>query len=431
MSVSSARRTSARLLLAGLLAGGALTAGTVAAGPASAAAQAFAAVPAGTLTVVSSTSYRSGSSTLTILGEVRNDGKAVVPYGRVFLQRLDAAGAVLDTVDAFLDRQQLGAGETTGFLTNDDVPAGYASYRVASLEQGEFSDAPNHRFEVAVTSASASGISGTVKNLNTAPAGSPEVELLLRDSAGALYDIATAYGRGSGENGAMLPGETVSFTATRFSSQPFKADGTVVGQAESSSDPSPFPTQLGLRVPKLVTAGTAGRVEIKVLGAGATSAAPAGIKVQLWGREAGQSAFRLLRTVTTTGSSTVGFDLKPQRDIRWQARVPQATNAEPSVSGYTLTQVAFGVSTTVDTPGDTAVFRGGVRPASTGQLVYLQQQVGTGWRSVRSVKLSSSSTYSFTLKSPANGSVYRVYKPAVTGNQAGVGPAYRLTRSFF
>ncbi|MCW2777605.1 MAG: Type secretion-associated serine protease mycosin [Frankiales bacterium] len=432
---TSTLRVPARVLLAGLLAGSAVSAASaIGVSPALAAGVVRSTDPvpsaSGQLVLVSSTA-RPASGGLDVVGEVRNDWNRVAGYPAVSIELLDASGTVLATKDASTKADALAPGEHSGFATYTDLPAGYASYRVKAAPRASSYHVPNHGFEVAVTGSSPSAITGTVKNTNTSAVNSPAVELDLRDAAGAVYDVDTAYVKGSGTDGDLVPGETVSFSVPRFSDDPFQSDGTITALAESSSDPSPFPTELGLAVPKLVAAGTSGTVTITVLGRGATGAAPAGVKVQLFGREARQPAFRLLRTLATTGSSTISFDLKPQRDIRWQARVPEAANATASASGYTLTQVAFGVSTTVDTPGDTATFHGGVRPASAGSVVYLQQQSGGVFRNVRSVKLSSSSTYSFTLKSPANGSIFRVYKPAVTGNQAGYGDAYRLTRYAF
>lgn len=429
MSVSFARRATARLVIAGLLAGSAVSVGAVStAAPAAAQTAAPAPSATGRLVVVSSTSYATGS-TRVFLGEVRNDWNKVVEPSAVPLQLLDASGNVLQSTQVFPARSYLAPGETTTFARSLTPPPGYASFRTGALTTEIGSRVPNHAFEVTVTSSSASGISGTVKNLNTATAAAPSVELVLRDAAGAVYDVDRAFPKGTGTDGALAPGETASFTAQRFSSDPFRGDGSVTGLAESFSARSPYPTQIGVKVPAKVTAGQAGRVVLTVLGAGTDGAVPPGVKVQLFGREAGQSAFKLLRSATTTGSPTLTFDLKPQRDIRWQGRVPAAPNAVASTSSPALTQVAFGVTSTGSTSGTGGTLSGGVRPASPGALVYLQQQVGGVWRNVASQRLTSSSTYAFRVVKPVGRYTYRVFKPAVTGNQAGYGPVMVYTVS--
>ncbi|MCU1691929.1 MAG: Type secretion-associated serine protease mycosin [Frankiales bacterium] len=427
------RRTAARVLLAGLVAAGLPLASGLAT-PASAASTVRAADPAptaaGRMTVVSSGSRPSGDR-LVLFGEVRNDWNRVASTPRVHVDLLGANGAVLAGEDLYTDLNKLLPGEHTTFRQSVAKPAGYASAKVTSVTTPSSYSVPNHGFTVTLTGNTVDGTSrtltGTVRNDNTAAASLPAVTLVLRDAAGTVYDSDDAYPKTADSSSTLAPGATASFSTTRFSDDPYVEGGSISAVAESSSAPSPFPTELGLSVPKLVSAGEAGTVKITVLGKGTLGAAPAGIKVQLTGREARQPAFRLLRTVTTTGSSTVSFDLKPQRDIRWQAKVPAAANAVASASGYTLTQVAFGVSTTGTTRSGSGTLSGGVRPASAGAVVYLQQQTGGVFRNVASYKLSSSSTYTFTVRKPVGRYTYRVYKPAVTGNQAGYGPVMVYT----
>jgi len=71
---------------------------------------------------------------------------------------------------------------------------------------------------------------------------------------------------------------------------------------------------------------------------------------------------------------------------------------------------------------------GGVNPYHVGQVVYLQHYTGGGrWANVASGKLSSKSTYVFTLKPSARGTYsYRVVKPADVDHLLAVSP----TRSF-
>ncbi len=434
MSTSLSRRATARVLLAGLVAAGlplasGLTAPAAAAGTVRAADPAP--TPSGTVVVVSSTSRPSGTNGLVVVGEVRNDWNRVVSYPKVHVELLGSGGTVLSQDDEFTDLVRLSPGEHATFRSSYTKPAGYTGYRITGATTPASSFVPNHRFTVALTGNTLNGsertITGTVRNDNTATASLPVVSVVLRDASGVVYDTDQAFPTNADDSSTLAPGASATFTVRRFSGDPYLDGGTVSAVAESGTSPSPYPTELGLKVPAKVVAGQAGTVRIVVRGRGTDGAVPAGVQVQLTGRETGQPAFRLLRTVTTTGGDTVSFDLKPQRDIRWQAKVPEAANASASVSGYTLTQVAFGVSTTGTTRSGSGTLAGGVRPASKGAVVYLQQQSGGAFRNVASTRLSTSSTYAFSVRKPRGSYTYRVYKPAVPGNQAGYGPVMVYT----
>jgi hypothetical protein len=63
--------------------------------------------------------------------------------------------------------------------------------------------------------------------------------------------------------------------------------------------------------------------------------------------------------------------------------------------------------------GGTTAFSGYVLPAHAGKLVYLQQYGSKVWKSIASVKLSTSGKYAFGIKPAAFGQIaYRVWFPA-------------------
>jgi hypothetical protein len=75
--------------------------------------------------------------------------------------------------------------------------------------------------------------------------------------------------------------------------------------------------------------------------------------------------------------------------------------------------------------GGTTAFSGYVAPAHAGQTVYLQQYGSKVWKSIASVKLSTSGKYAFGIKPAVRGQIaYRVYFPG----DADHAPAYSLNK---
>jgi hypothetical protein len=75
--------------------------------------------------------------------------------------------------------------------------------------------------------------------------------------------------------------------------------------------------------------------------------------------------------------------------------------------------------------GQTTAFSGYVAPAHAGQLVYLQQYGNKVWKSIASVKLSTSGKYAFGIKPAARGQIaYRVWFPG----DADHAPAYTINK---
>ena len=75
--------------------------------------------------------------------------------------------------------------------------------------------------------------------------------------------------------------------------------------------------------------------------------------------------------------------------------------------------------------GGTTAFSGYVTPAHAGQTVYLQQYGSKVWKSIASVKLSTSGKYAFGIKPAVRGQIaYRVYFPG----DADHAPAYTVNK---
>lgn len=71
------------------------------------------------------------------------------------------------------------------------------------------------------------------------------------------------------------------------------------------------------------------------------------------------------------------------------------------------------LSASTVTRGQTVRVRGTVTPNHRNQTVYLQRLDGSSWRTIGTVRLSSSSGYPFSVRVTARGSWrYRVVKPA-------------------
>ncbi|HEX5596456.1 MAG TPA: hypothetical protein VFX61_10635, partial [Micromonosporaceae bacterium] len=156
-----------------------------------------------------------------------------------------------------------------------------------------------------------------------------------------------------------------------------------------------------------------------------TGAVIAGASVQLYGRRKGSTSWVLLGTATSSSTGGLSFSHKPSwsLDYRWIYR------GSPQFAGVVSANRAVSVRVVVSaTLSKTSFARGGsvklsgkVSPSHAGKTVYLQRYVGGKWTTVTSRKLSSTSSYSFTIKPSSRGTYkYRVYRPADTDHLSGV-----------
>ncbi|MEV0153011.1 S8 family serine peptidase [Micromonospora sp. NPDC050686] len=167
-----------------------------------------------------------------------------------------------------------------------------------------------------------------------------------------------------------------------------------------------------------------------------TGAPIAGVPVELHARRKGTTTFTYLGSVTTTSTGSLTYArLRPEysTEYKWvfrgsndkatgQAHVGAASALKlVSVAPY----LSARLSKTSFALGGSVTLSGTVTPEHpAGQTVYLQRSVGGVWKDVASTKLSSVSSYSFTIKPAARGTYwYRVRKPADSDHLQAWSPA--------
>lgn len=384
----------------------------------------------GGVTVLTARTFLTYGDELNIVLEVRNDWNRVARFPTAEVALLDAGGATLDT--AYVQpHTDLLPGERGVLYGSRDRPDGYASFRVGPIKRSPSRDVvPNHGFRVEYLGQTPDDryvqgfpdrpgrtLRGRITNLNRTPAEGPVALFHLRDSAGVLYDTAEAF-----VDQTLQPGQTVDFTAGVFPGDPFDEGGTVDGTGESGSAPSPYPTDATLQTStSSVVAGQEAEVSALVYAAGTEVHAPKDLPVQLWGREQGQTSFRLLRSSRTDQYGAASWKLKPQRDIVWQVRVPASSTVGASASRTPVTKVAFAVASSGAASGGSFVATGRVTPARSGVVVRLQQLYPGPTRVVASGRVGSGGAFRLTTPLRKGTTFYRVVVPAVPGNQEGLG----------
>lgn len=155
-----------------------------------------------------------------------------------------------------------------------------------------------------------------------------------------------------------------------------------------------------------------------------------GAPAQLYGRRKGTTSWMLLGTATSSSTGYLSLSHRPlwSLDYQWIYRGSTVfTGAASSLRSVGVrTAVTATLSKTSFALGGSVTLSGKVS-GHAGTTVYLQRLVNGSWTTVTSKTLSSTSTYSFTIKPSSRGTYYyRVYKPADTDHLAGYSP----TRSF-
>ncbi|MEU4192140.1 S8 family serine peptidase [Kribbella sp. NPDC026611] len=144
----------------------------------------------------------------------------------------------------------------------------------------------------------------------------------------------------------------------------------------------------------------------------------AGLPTNLYVRPKTSSTFKLLAALKTSATGTVSFVDKPTVSSVYMmtfpgnadlmgTRTPDITvQVAPSMASATLAPAAIRL-------GQATAFSGYVAPAHAGKLVYLQQYGNKVWKSIASVKLSTSGKFAFGIKPAVRGQIaYRVWFPA-------------------
>jgi hypothetical protein len=129
----------------------------------------------------------------------------------------------------------------------------------------------------------------------------------------------------------------------------------------------------------------------------------AGAPVQLLARKVGTSSWVLVTTRTSSSTGIVSFTHKPTAsvDYLWVYRGSPIYMGAPSTARRVGVRMAITstLSRTSVPLGGTFAMSGSVSPNHAGQTIYLQRYVGSGkWTTVTTKRLSTSSTYSFSVK---------------------------------
>jgi serine protease len=139
----------------------------------------------------------------------------------------------------------------------------------------------------------------------------------------------------------------------------------------------------------------------------------AGLPVQLYGRAKNVSALKLIATLKTSSTGSVSYAVKPTTSSVYT--MVFAGNADlmgtrtADINVAVAPTVSSVLSPTAITLGKTTRLSGYVAPAHYGKPVYLQAYSAKTWRTIASVKLSTSGAYAFGIKPTARGSfAYRV-----------------------
>ncbi|MGW6197180.1 S8 family serine peptidase [Kribbella sp. NPDC055110] len=155
----------------------------------------------------------------------------------------------------------------------------------------------------------------------------------------------------------------------------------------------------------------------------------AGLPVNVYVRPKNSSKFTLLAALKTSPTGTLSVTHKPLVSSVYMLTFP----GNATLMGTRTVDVTVQVKPTISAAlspasirlGGTTAFTGYVAPAHYGQSVYLQQYGSKVWKSIASVKLSTSGKYAFGIKPAVRGQIaYRVYFPG----DADHAPAYSVNK---
>ncbi|MGC3995150.1 MAG: hypothetical protein QM779_13720 [Propionicimonas sp.] len=195
------------------------------------------------------------------------------------------------------------------------------------------------------------------------------------------------------------------------------------------------PAEAATRQSVTIVAGTtAAEVGQKVALSGKTTPKAAAKKVRIQQRNAGSSAWRTVKTVTTTKAGTWSTTVTPGNDTdRYYRAYLPARKGYTKASAKTSKIVVDKRTVTVTAQGDSpatvnlaTTIRGTVTPyvASSPDVYVQQRDAGTStWTTVKRLTLDDSGAYLFAWTPDSTGEVEtRVYKPARGDDKAGYSP---------
>jgi Fibronectin type III domain len=172
-----------------------------------------------------------------------------------------------------------------------------------------------------------------------------------------------------------------------------------------------------------------------------THAAIGATHVTLYSRAGTTGAYTAVKTLTTSATGAASLRVQPTTKHQYEWRFAGTTTHKAitsSVQTVSVTQaVSIAARPTKTVHTKSIKLYGTVRPAATGQRVYLQHLVGGTWKTVAGSaklvrqKLPNGKTavgYVFTIHEKAKGHyTFRVIRKATTHNAAGASAALKLT----
>ncbi|MGW7682180.1 S8 family serine peptidase [Kribbella sp. NPDC054772] len=155
----------------------------------------------------------------------------------------------------------------------------------------------------------------------------------------------------------------------------------------------------------------------------------AGLPVNVYVRPKNSSKFTLLAALKTSSTGTLSLTHKPLVSSVYMLTFPGNGILMGTRTADVTVQIKPTISATLSPAsirlGATTAFSGYVAPAHAGQTVYLQQYGSKVWKSIASVKLSTSGKYAFGIKPAVRGQIaYRVFFPG----DADHAPAYTVNK---
>ncbi|WP_350279254.1 S8 family serine peptidase [Kribbella sp. HUAS MG21] len=155
----------------------------------------------------------------------------------------------------------------------------------------------------------------------------------------------------------------------------------------------------------------------------------AGLPVNVYVRPKTSSKFTLLAALKTSSTGTLALTHKPLVSSVYMLTFPGngmlMGTRTPDVTVQVRPTISAALSPASIRLGGTTAFSGYVAPVHYGQTVYLQQYGNKVWRSIASVKLSTSGKYAFGIKPAVRGQIaYRVFFPG----DADHAPAYTVNK---
>ncbi|MEU8224677.1 S8 family serine peptidase [Kribbella sp. NPDC048915] len=160
----------------------------------------------------------------------------------------------------------------------------------------------------------------------------------------------------------------------------------------------------------------------------------AGLPVNLYVRPKNSSTFKLLATLKTSSTGAVSYVYKPLVSSVFMMTFPGNADLMGTRTVDLTVQVAPTISAVLSPAtirlGQITKFSGYVGPAHYGRPVYLQQYANRAWKSIASVKLSTSGAYAFGIKPTVRGQIaYRVWFPGDADHAQAFTPNMILTVS--